>query len=274
VRQSRLEIRHNVRGQRLKWLAMAQNSADQNLLSRSANKAKIVQKYEAIQDALDLPEVPSSMECFDISHSSGEKTVASCVVFDESGANASDYRRFNISDITPGDDYAAMTQALSRRYKRLQEGEGKMPSLLVVDGGKGQYNAAKQVLADLGVNTVELVGIAKGSTRKAGFETLIYGEPLSEITLDSNNIGLHLLQEIRDEAHRFAITGHRARRDKARTTSSLEGIPGVGPKKRRDLLKHFGGIAGVKSAGVDDLAKVNGISKSLAEDIYQYLRTE
>ncbi len=274
VRNARVEIRQSVRGQRLKWLSMADESARQNLLSRASSKAKVIQKYEALQQVLGLAEQPARMECFDISHSSGEKTVASCVVFDESGANHSDYRRFNINDITAGDDYAAMAQALTRRYKRLQEGEGKLPDILIVDGGKGQFNIAMSVLEDLGIGNVYLLGIAKGSTRKAGFETLIVDRGRRELTLDSTSLALHLLQEIRDEAHRFAITGHRAARDKARTTSALEAIPGVGAKRRKDLLKHFGGLQGVKGAGIEDLKKVTGISQSLAEQIFGYLRSE
>ncbi|BFM07445.1 excinuclease ABC subunit UvrC [Halioxenophilus aromaticivorans] len=274
ARNAKVDIRHNVRGQRLKWLALADESARQNLLSRTSSRAKVQQKYEALQGILGLAETPSRMECFDISHSAGEKTVASCVVFDESGSNPSDYRRFNIKDITAGDDYAAMQQALQRRYKRLQEGEGKLPDILIVDGGKGQFNIARTVLEDLGVMDVYLLGIAKGTTRKAGFETLILDDGSRELTLDSTSIALHLLQEIRDEAHRFAITGHRAARDKARTTSALESVPGVGAKRRKDLLKHFGGIQGVKNAAVDDLKKVAGISHNLAEQIVAYLKSE
>ncbi len=167
-----------------------------------------------------------------------------------------------------------MAQALTRRYKRLQEGEGKLPDILIVDGGKGQFNIAMSVLEDLGIGNVYLLGIAKGSTRKAGFETLIVDRGRRELTLDSTSLALHLLQEIRDEAHRFAITGHRAARDKARTTSALEAIPGVGAKRRKDLLKHFGGLQGVKGAGIEDLKKVTGISQSLAEQIFGYLRSE
>ncbi len=272
LRSVKVAIKHNVRGQRLKWLQLALQSAQQNILSRISSHDKVQKKYEAIQDALSLSELPSRMECFDISHSSGERTVASCVVFDQGGANPSDYRRFNINDIVAGDDYAAMRQALTRRYKRLREGEDKMPDILLVDGGKGQFNIAKEVLEELGVSGVELVGIAKGTTRKAGFETLIVDGGSRELTLDSTSAALHLLQEIRDEAHRFAITGHRNRRDKARKTSTLESIPGIGAKRRQELLKHFGGLQGVKGASIEDLAKVPGISKSLAEEIYHGVR--
>ncbi|WP_317929177.1 excinuclease ABC subunit UvrC [Halioxenophilus sp. WMMB6] len=274
LRSAKVEIKHSVRGMRQKWLDLAGQSAQQNLLSRTSSRAKVLKKYEALQEALGLDEQPARMECFDISHSSGEKTVASCVVFDEGGSNPSDYRRFNIAGVTAGDDYGAMRQALTRRYKRLQEGEGKIPDLLIVDGGKGQFGVAKEVLEELGVMDIILVGIAKGSTRKAGFETLILDGGDRELSLDSTSLALHLLQEIRDEAHRFAITGHRARRDKARTTSSLESVPGVGAKRRRELLRHFGGIQGVKAASVEDLSKVTGISRTLAEQIYQHLQVE
>ena len=222
---------------------------------------------------MELDDIPKRLECFDISHTFGELTVASCVVFDQSGALTSDYRRFNIEGITESDDYAAMEQAISRRYTRLQKGEGLLPDILVVDGGKGQLGVAKAVLAELGVNQVMILGIAKGTTRKAGFETLVL-ESGKEKVLNSDSPALHLLQEIRDEAHRFAITGHKQRRDKKRTTSTLEGIAGVGAKRRRELLRHFGGLQAVKAANADELAKVDGISKKIAEDIYSALHSE
>ena len=211
------------------------------------------------------------MECFDISHSHGEKTVASCVVFDSNGPAKSDYRRFNITDITPGDDYAAMRQALTRRYERLQAGEGALPDLLIIDGGKGQMTQASEVLGELAVVGVTLLGIAKGPTRKAGFEHIFIGDEQREVKMDSASPGLHLLQQIRDEAHRFAITGHKQRRDKARRTSTLEAIPGVGPKRRRELLRYFGGLQQVQRATVEDLAKVPGISQKMAQDIHSSL---
>ena len=231
------------------------------------------QRFADLQNVMKLDEMPQRLECFDISHTFGELTVGSCVVFDQSGPLKSDYRRFNIDGITEGDDYAAMEQALSRRYTRLQKGEGVLPDILIIDGGKGQLGVAKKVLAELGVNQVIILGIAKGTTRKAGFETLVL-ESGKEKVLNSDSPALHLLQEIRDEAHRFAITGHKQRRDKKRKTSTLEGIPGVGPKRRRELLRHFGGIQEVKSANVEDLGKVAGISKKTAEDIYSALHSE
>jgi excinuclease ABC subunit C len=196
---------------------------------------------------------------------------ASCVVFDGNGALKSDYRRFNIDNIKAGDDYAAMEQAIRRRYTRLMKGEGKLPDILLIDGGKGQIGIAKAVLADLGVVGVAVVGVAKGSTRKPGLETLILADQDNKEIARPQQPALHLIQQIRDEAHRFAITGHKARRDKKRRTSPLEGIPGVGPTRRRDLLKHFGGLAEVQKASLADLMKVNNIDKKVAEAIYAAL---
>jgi len=213
------------------------------------------------------------MECFDISHSSGEATVASCVVFDQNGPRKSDYRKFNIEGITGGDDYAAMQQALERRYKRLKAGEGALPDILFIDGGKGQVSQAMSVLSELEIEGVDVIGVAKGATRKAGFETLIDGNTGREQQLRSDNPALHLIQQIRDEAHRFAITGHRARRDKARQQSLLESIPGVGAKRRRELLRHFGSAQGVQNANVDELRKISGISATIAQQIYDHLHS-
>ena len=269
----KISILHRVRAQRQKWLMMAVTASEQNLTSHVNTKQNVQQRFADLQEVMKLDEIPQRLECFDISHTFGELTVGSCVVFDQSGPLKSDYRRFNIEGITEGDDYAAMEQALSRRYTRLQKGEGVLPDILVIDGGKGQLGVAKKVLAELGVNQVIILGIAKGTTRKAGFETLVL-ESGKEKVLNSDSPALHLLQEIRDEAHRFAITGHKQRRDKKRKTSTLEGIPGVGAKRRRELLRHFGGIQEVKSASVDDLTKVAGISKKTAEDIYSALHSE
>ncbi len=270
---NKISILQNVRAQRQKWLMTAVTAAEQNLLAHLNTKQNLQQRYAALQEVMELDEQPQRLECFDISHTFGELTVASCVVFDQSGALTSDYRRFNIEGITGGDDYAAMEQALSRRYTRLQKGEGTLPDILLIDGGKGQLNKARAVLSELGVNQVMILGIAKGTTRKPGFETLVL-ESGEEKVLNSDSPALHLLQEIRDEAHRFAITGHKQRRDKKRKTSTLEGIAGVGAKRRRELLRHFGGIQEVKAANVDELANVPGISKKIAEDIYSALRSE
>lgn len=261
------------RGQRSKWMKLAESAAAENLQARIASKQNTQKRFEALQQALSLEQVPDRLECFDISHSHGELTTASCVVFDSNGPLKSDYRRFNIEDITPGDDYAAMAQALERRYTRLQKGEGVLPDILFVDGGKGQMTQAREVFAELGVSGVLLIGVAKGTTRKAGFETLILGDSGKELTLNSDSPALHLIQHIRDESHRFAITGHKNRRDKKRRTSRLEDIAGIGAKRRKALLHHFGGLQGVKKANVDDLARIPLISKKMAEDIYNALHS-
>ena len=263
-----IEIRDSVRGFRAKWIELAQRTAEQNLAGKLASKQTLQQRFESLRDTIGLDEIPERLECFDISHSSGEAVVASCVVFDSNGALKSDYRRFNIENIIGGDDYAAMEQAIRRRYTRLMKGEGKLPDILLIDGGKGQIGIAKSVLADLGVVGVIVLGVAKGTTRKPGMETLILADQNNKVIARPQQAALHLIQQIRDEAHRFAITGHKQRRDKKRRTSALEGIPGVGPTRRRDLLKHFGGIVEVKKASVADLMKVTNINKKVAEAIY------
>jgi|TARA_B110000902_G_scaffold185159_1_gene209629 excinuclease ABC subunit C len=269
--QRKLEIRHSVRGFRAKWIELAERTAEQNLSGKLASKQSQEKRMESLRETLELESLPERIECFDISHSSGEAVVASCVVFDGSGAVKSDYRRFNIEGITGGDDYAAMEQAIRRRYTRLMKGEGKLPEILLIDGGKGQIGIAKEVLADLGVVGVMILGVAKGTTRKAGFETLILADQNNRVIARPQQAALHLIQQIRDEAHRFAITGHKQRRDKKRRTSPLEGIPGVGPTRRRDILKHFGGIREVQKASVADLMKVPNISKKVADEIYSAL---
>lgn len=261
-----------VRSHRAQWLKLAQTTAQQNLNSHMASRQKVLQRFEDLQTKLSLPEVPQRLECFDISHSSGERTVASCVVFDSNGPAKSDYRRFNIENITPGDDYAAMKQALLRRYKRIKGGDGKLPDILFIDGGKGQLTQAREVMEELALQGVLLIGVAKGSSRKPGLETLIVEG--REMTLPGDSAALHLIQHIRDEAHRFAITGHKQRRDKARRTSVLEGIAGVGAKRRKELLRHFGGLQGITGASAKELSKVAGISEKLAKDIYASLHNE
>lgn len=273
-----IEIKHRGRGTRRKWTELAENTATQNLRGRIASRQSVLQRFEALQKLLNMDELPERLECFDISHSSGEDTVASCVVFDGNGPLTSDYRRFNISNITPGDDYAAMEQALTRRYTRLQKGEGKLPDVLLIDGGKGQLSKALSVLDELGVTGVQVVGVAKGKTRKAGFETLLWScsdkATHQEIVLDTESSALLLIQHIRDESHRFAITGHRQRRDKKRKISSLEGIVGVGPKRRRELLRFFGSVKEVERASIAELMRVPSISKKVAETIYTTLHNE
>ncbi len=259
------------RGTRRKWIELATRTAEQNLTSKLAAASNIHQRYVQLQSTLGLDELPERLECFDISHSSGEATVASCVVFNREGPLKSDYRRFNIENITPGDDYAAMEQALRRRYKRLQSGEGSLPDILFIDGGKGQLRIAEDVLGELGVVGVTLVGIAKGSSRKPGLETLLLTTDNGEREILPEPNGLLLIQQIRDEAHRFAITGHRQRRDKKRHTSRLEGIAGVGPKRRRELLRFFGGVGEVEKASVADLMRVPSINRKVAETIYSTL---
>lgn len=267
----KVTIRARVREARARWLQLAVQTAQTNLSSHLAGRQSTLERLQRLQDVLGLADLPERMECFDISHSSGEATVASCVVFDASGPRKSDYRRFNIEGVTAGDDYAAMQQALERRYRRLQAGEGSLPDILFIDGGKGQVTQAMSVMQELQLPSVEVVGIAKGTTRKAGFETLVRGQTGAEQQLRGDDPALHLIQYIRDEAHRFAITGHRARRDKARGRSTLEGVPGVGAKRRRELLRHFGSAQGVSNANVEELKKITGISATLAQQIYDHL---
>ncbi|WP_312934789.1 excinuclease ABC subunit UvrC [Pseudomonas sp.] len=274
LRGRELDITQRVRGTRARWQQMAVTNAEQALNARLANRQHMAARFEALAQVLELDETPQRLECYDISHSSGEATVASCVVFGPEGPIKSDYRRFNIEGVTAGDDYAAMQQALARRYGRIKDGEGKLPDVLLVDGGKGQLNMAREVMQELGFSELTLLGVAKGVTRKAGFETLYLNDAAHEFTLKGDSAALHLIQQIRDEAHRFAITGHRARRGKARRTSSLEDVAGVGPKRRRDLLKHFGGLQELNRASVDEIAKAPGISKKLAESIYASLHSE
>ncbi|GGE54131.1 UvrABC system protein C [Halopseudomonas oceani] len=269
-----VSISPRVRGTRRRWQELASSNAEQSLASLLSNRQHVQQRFEALQQALQLDELPTRLECYDISHSSGEATVASCVVFGPEGPLKSDYRRFNIEGVTAGDDYAAMHQALMRRFSRIKEGEGKMPDILLVDGGKGQMNMARDVLQELAIHDLTLLGVAKGVTRKAGMETLFLNTPDNELVLPGHSPALHLIQHIRDEAHRFAITGHRQRRGKARTSSSLEGISGVGPKRRRELLKHFGGLQELKRASAAEIAKAPGISKKLAEQIYAVLHSD
>ena len=267
----RVTISHRVRGERARWLALAAANAEHAISRHLANKANTLQRFEALQEVLGLEDRPQRIECFDISHTMGEATVASCVVFDVEGALKSDYRRFNIEGIAPGDDYAALHQALLRRYTRLQQGEGKLPDIVLIDGGKGQLAAAASVFAELQIGNIVLIGVAKGPARKAGAETLFLSSAKQPFILPSDSSALHLIQQIRDEAHRFAITGHRQRRGKTRTNSPLERIPGLGPKRRRVLLSHLGGMQEVARAGVEELAKVHGISKALAQRIYDEL---
>ncbi len=264
----KVRISEPQRGSKVKLLTMATSTAAQSLSTRLVESASMDQRLLELQQALDLERPPHRLECFDISHTGGEKAVASCVVFDGEGPLKSGYRRFNIEGITPGDDYAAIKQAVHRRYARIKSGETQAPDVLFIDGGKGQLAAALEALAEIEFPNLRVVAIAKGPTRKPGLEQLILPEREQPLMLPPDSPALHLIQRIRDEAHRFAITGHRARRDKARLTSSLEAIEGLGPTRRRALLKTLGGLSQVKRAGIDELARVDGISRRLAERIY------
>ncbi len=264
----KIKINTNPIGDKRVWLKMAQTNAELALSQRAATSANQTAKLTALREALHLSDATERIECFDISHTMGEATVASCVVFDRGDMQNSEYRRYNITGITPGDDYAAMRDVLTRRYKKVAAGEGVRPDLVFIDGGKGQLGVAVEVMAEVGLDDILLVGIAKGEERKPGLETMIFSDTGEMLNLEKDNKGLHLLQQIRDEAHRFAITGHRAKRAKARVHSSLEDIEGVGAKRRKALLMRFGGLDGVKSASIDEIANVEGISRSLAEKIY------
>ncbi|HEY8098528.1 MAG TPA: excinuclease ABC subunit UvrC [Methylobacter sp.] len=262
-------ISHNVRGERLKWLQMACTNAENSLLSKLSDKQGIYARFLSLQEELGCTELPKRLECFDISHTQGDQTVASCVVFDREGPVKSAYRRFNIEGITGGDDYAAIHQAVFRRFKRLKQGEHAAPDILLIDGGKGQVHEAQKALAELDINNVMIVGVSKGPDRKPGMEKLILVDQDQPINIKPGASGLLLIQHIRDEAHRFAITGHRQRRGKAKKQSAMEAIPGLGPKRRQILLKQFGGLQGISQAGVDALCSVDGISRQLAQRIYE-----
>jgi excinuclease ABC subunit C len=253
------------------WFAMAEKNAELAIESRRHSKVRAGSRLLALQEALELAEPPNRIECFDISHTMGEGTVASCVVCAEGAMKKGDYRRFNIAGIEPGDDYAAMRQALTRRYEKVAAGDAVAPDLILIDGGKGQHRVAREVLTDLGLGHLLSVGIAKGEERKPGLEILFVHDRDEPLQLAPDHTGFHLIQEIRDEAHRFAIAGHRARRAKARGRSKLEDVPGIGAARRRSLLAHFGGLDGVVAATVEDLCRAGGISRRLAEAIYQHL---
>jgi len=265
----KVTLQHRVTGERRVWLTMAQANARLSAERRSTERANQSQRLAALAETLDLPGL-KRIECFDISHTMGEATVASCVVYEGDDLKKSDYRRYNITGITPGDDYAAMRAALTKRFHRSIEENGVLPDLLLIDGGKGQISSAVEAMTELGLGEVLLLGVAKGEARKPGLETLIFADG-RELRLAKDHPGFHLIQQVRDEAHRFAITGHRAKRGKARVQSTLEDIAGIGPKRRKQLLEHFGGLQGVRDAGVDALASVNGISRELAETIYHAL---
>ncbi len=254
------------------WMEMAVNNARISIQSRLRDTGRMEARLDALRDVLGMSDAPQRIECFDISHTMGEATVASCVVCENGAMKKSEYRRYNISGITGGDDFAAMRQVLERRYSKVVAGDGVSPDLILIDGGKGQVSAARAVLADVGLESVDMIGVAKGEGRKAGLEALIFPDGREPLLLGGGHIALHLIQEIRDEAHRFAITGHRARRAKTRIGSRLEDIPGVGSTRRRNLLATFGGLDGVRAATIEDLCRVDGISRKLAEQIHNALR--
>ncbi|MGH8549146.1 MAG: excinuclease ABC subunit UvrC [Methylococcales bacterium] len=265
---TRISISTPLRGSRLKWLELAMSNAENGLNSRLANKQGLHARFFNLKEELGLPEVPKRLECFDISHTQGDQTVASCVVFDGDGPVKSAYRRFNIGGVTPGDDFAAMAQAVGRRFRRIQAGECQKPDILFIDGGKGQINAVAEVLEELEIGDLMVVGVAKGPSRKSGMEQLYCAGDSHPITMAQDAPARLLIQHIRDEAHRFAITGHRQRRARSNKRSVLEQVAGLGPKRRQLLLKQFGGLQEIRRAGVEALCGVDGISRQLAQRIY------
>ena len=270
----KVRIKWRLRGDRARWAQMAVTNAEHGAVLKNRSSATLEAQLEALAEALELDELPARMECFDISHTSGEQTVASCVVFGSEGPLKSDYRRFNIKGVAAGDDYGALAQAVQRRYARIKAGEAPVPDVLFIDGGRGQLNAALEVLKELQMDQILVVGVAKGEGRKPGRERLYLPGRAAPLKLSDSSEALHLIQQLRDEAHRFAITAHRSRRHKRQTASPLEEIPGLGPKRRRDLLKQFGGLQAVARAGIEDLTRVRGISRHLAESIYERFHTE
>ena len=270
----RVEIRQRVRSERARWLEMARMNAAQALEAQLTSNASMREQREDLAASLGLEEPPARLECFDVSHLGGTQTVASCVVFGPEGPARAEYRRFNIEGVVQGDDYAALAQAVRRRYTRLKQGEAQLPDILFIDGGRGQLGAVMHVLGEMQLDGLTVVGVAKGHARKAGRERLFLAGQQEALILPSNSRALHLVQQIRDEAHRFALTGQRARRSRSAGTSSLESISGLGPKRRRELLKAFGGLQGVVRAGVEDLVKVQGISRSLAQRVYEHFHSD
>jgi len=262
-------LRSGVRGTRARWLDMARTNAELGLRMKASSRASVREQLEALQQALGLARVPQRIECFDVSHTMGESAIASCVVFGAEGPLKNDYRRFNLKGLAPGDDYAGMRQAVGRHFARVQRGEGEIPDLLLIDGGAGQLQAAHEALAALGIAGLVTVGVAKGADRRAGQERLFLAGQEPPLILGADSPALRLIQRVRDEAHRFAIAGHRKARARSRLESLLEEIPGLGPAKRREILKSFGGLQGVRQASVEDLATVRGIGRPLAELIYE-----
>ena len=270
----RVQIKHRVRGDRAAWVEMVLTNAAHSASARKRSGVVIARQFRALADYLELSEIPQRLACFDVSHTGGESAVASCVVFGPEGPLKSEYRRFNIAGITGGDDYAAMTQALQRWGARLGSAEAIVPDVVFIDGGRGQLSAAAAAVDELRSGGMRLVAVAKGPGRHPGRERLYVESRRAPLKMPPTSPALFLIQQLRDEAHRFAVAGHRARRHKRRTASPLEGIPGVGPKRRRELLRQFGGLQAVTRAGVDDLARVNGISRRLAKLIYEHVHSD
>ena len=268
----KVRIRSNVRGERARWVEMALENAELALRQRIASRANLHGQFGALQELLGLDDSPARIECFDVSHTGGESMVASCVVFEPDGAKKSDYRRFNIKGVKAGDDYGALREALERRYKRLRRENAVLPDLLLIDGGRGQLKQACDMLAELRISGTVAVGVAKGTSRKAGFEQLFVPGRAAPLMPPSDSAALHLIQRIRDEAHRFAITGHRSQRLRTRRESVLQQVPGIGTRRRQRLLSEFGGLQGVSRAGVEDLMRVRGISRNLAQAIHEAFR--
>jgi excinuclease ABC subunit C len=265
-----IKIISRMLGDKKLWLMMANRNAKIALTQKNNEQASKINRIKSFRKLLSLPDHVDRIECFDISHTMGERTVGSCVVFDKTMMQKKEYRRYNIKNIEPGDDYAAMRQVLERRYKKIISEDLVKPDIILIDGGKGQLSVSKDIMEELGISDIMLIGVAKGRLRKSGTETLITSDGLILEDIDQSDLGFHLIQQIRDEAHRFAITGHRARRDKARVTSSIEEIEGVGAKKRKNLLVYFGGLEGVKNATIEELELVEGISKKIAKEIFNF----
>jgi excinuclease ABC subunit C len=264
-----VRVTDRVRAERAKRVQLAVTNSQSALAAKLASRRNLHAKFLALGEALRCAEPPRRLECFDVSHTQGDQTVASCVVFDREGAVKSAYRRFNIENVRPGDDYGALAQAVDRRYRRIRNGKVEPPDVLFIDGGKGQVAAVCQALAALEMPEIRVIGVAKGPDRKPGMEVLIPAETRLPLILPSHSPALHLIQQIRDEAHRFAVTGHRQRLAKAKSGSSLEEIPGLGPKRRQQLLRQFGGLREIGRAGVDALTSVDGISRQLAQRIFE-----
>ena len=265
---SKVVITNSVRGIRQRWVELAEKNTMDSINTKILSKRNMFNRFHSLQDLLGLSDIPKKLECFDVSHTFGEQTVASCVSFSIEGAQKKDYRKFNIKSTSIGDDYAAMKEALTRHFSRLKKSDVSLPDICFIDGGIGQVNTALKVMEELQISTVQIIGVSKGKERKPGEETIIMDYGKTKINLEKNSLALHLIQQIRDEAHRFAITGHRKRRDKSRFKSPLEEIPGLGPKRKQILLKHFGGLQGLVKAGEDAIKKIPGINKTLAEAIY------